>query len=105
MYSKEDACYSFNCQIPFTQKEYKKKYKNCIEYMNDDVCPDKRSRRNALLVDPTDVAAIAEALVEVLRDAGLRADLAARGAARAARYSWERTARATLEAYHEVSNA
>ena len=60
---------------------------------------------DALLVDPTDVAAIAEALAGMLTDAGLRADLAARGAARAARYSWERTARATLEAYREVSNA
>ena len=32
----------------------------------------------------------------------LRASLAARGLERSARFSWERTARRTLEAYHRV---
>jgi glycosyltransferase involved in cell wall biosynthesis len=56
----------------------------------------------AVLVDPDDVAAIADGLAAVLTDGARRADLAARGTARAARYSWEATAHATLEAYREV---
>jgi len=57
----------------------------------------------AVLVDPVDVAAIAEGLAALLTDPALRKDLAARGKARAARYSWEATARATLDAYREVA--
>ena len=57
----------------------------------------------AVLVDPDDVAAIAEGLATVLTDDGRRADLKARGAAQAARYTWEATARATLQAYREVT--
>jgi glycosyltransferase involved in cell wall biosynthesis len=53
----------------------------------------------ALLVEPDDVAALADALARVLDDAGLRADLAAKGRARAAAFTWEATARATLDAY------
>jgi glycosyltransferase involved in cell wall biosynthesis len=57
----------------------------------------------AVLVDPDDVAAIAEGLATVLTDDARRADLTARGTARAARYTWEATARATLDAYREVA--
>jgi glycosyltransferase involved in cell wall biosynthesis len=57
----------------------------------------------AVLVDPDDVAAIAEGLATVLTDDVRRADLVARGTARAARYTWEATARATLDAYREVA--
>jgi glycosyltransferase involved in cell wall biosynthesis len=53
----------------------------------------------AALVDPLDVAAIAEALAAALTDDGLRATLAARGRERAADFSWGATARATLDAY------
>lgn len=53
----------------------------------------------ALLVEPQDVAAIAEGLARVLTDEALRAELATRGRARAAAFSWEATARATLDAY------
>jgi alpha-1,3-rhamnosyl/mannosyltransferase len=56
----------------------------------------------ALLIDPTDVPALAEALVRVWRDAGLRADLRARGLARAREFTWERTARLTLDVYRAV---
>ena len=42
----------------------------------------------ALLVDPTDQAAIADAVLAAIGDAGLRA----RGLRRAAEFSWERTA-------------
>jgi glycosyltransferase involved in cell wall biosynthesis len=58
----------------------------------------------AVLVDPGDVAAIAEGLANVLTDRALHDDLAARGRRRASGYSWSATARATLEAYREVAN-
>jgi glycosyltransferase involved in cell wall biosynthesis len=53
----------------------------------------------ALWFDPRDPDAIAAALARAARDPGLRADLAARGSARAAEFSWERCARAHVEAY------
>lgn len=56
----------------------------------------------ALLVDPDDVGAIAQALAAALTDDGLRATLVARGRERAAAFSWEATASATLEAYREA---
>ena len=59
----------------------------------------------AMLVDPDDVAAIAEGLATVLSDRALHEDLAARGRRRGAGFSWAATARATLDAYREVSNA
>jgi len=54
----------------------------------------------ALLVDPRDAVAVADAVDRVLRDPALRADLVARGRGLAARHSWERCAsltRAALE--------
>ena len=56
----------------------------------------------ALLVDPEDVAAIAEGLARALTDRSLRDELVAKGTARAARFSWEATARATLDAYRDA---
>ena len=53
----------------------------------------------ALLVDPADEAALGDALRRVLIDAGLRADLAARGLAQAANFTWQKTASQTCEAY------
>lgn len=58
----------------------------------------------ALLVDPDDAEATAEALGAALTDDGLRAALATRGAERAAAFSWAATARATLEAYREAAD-
>jgi glycosyltransferase involved in cell wall biosynthesis len=52
-----------------------------------------------LLVDPTDVEAIAGGLTRLATDAILRRRFAASGKARAAAFTWERTAQATLEAY------
>ena len=49
----------------------------------------------AVLVDPGDVDAIATALSELVADEDLRAVLSAAGVARAARFTWETTARAT----------
>ena len=56
----------------------------------------------ALLVDPLDVAGLADALARALTDEVLRADLAARGRERSAGYSWAATARATLDAYRDA---
>jgi glycosyltransferase involved in cell wall biosynthesis len=56
----------------------------------------------ALLVEPTDVAAIAQAMRRILADEALAADLRARGLARAAQFSWERTARETIAVYEQV---
>jgi glycosyltransferase involved in cell wall biosynthesis len=51
----------------------------------------------AILVDPTDVGALAEAIHRVLIDRALWKDLAERGLARAAQFSWRETAKGTLE--------
>ena len=56
----------------------------------------------ALLVDPEDVAAIAEELARVLTDRTLRDDLVTKGKVRAAVFSWQATARATLDAYRDA---
>jgi glycosyltransferase involved in cell wall biosynthesis len=56
----------------------------------------------ALLVDPLDEKAIGAAIVAMLTNEALRAELRAKGLARVAEYSWERTARETVEAYREA---
>jgi glycosyltransferase involved in cell wall biosynthesis len=56
----------------------------------------------AISVDPYDVDALAAAIGRVLGDAPLRAELRARGLARAAQFTWERAARETLAVYREV---
>lgn len=56
----------------------------------------------ALLVDPYSENEIADGLERVLGDATLAADLRARGRERAARFSWERSARAIHEGYMRV---
>nr|WP_129629338.1 glycosyltransferase family 1 protein [Candidatus Oscillochloris fontis] len=50
----------------------------------------------ALLVAPTDTAAIAASLLRLASDADLRDELRQRGSARAAQFTWERCARETL---------
>jgi glycosyltransferase involved in cell wall biosynthesis len=57
----------------------------------------------ALLVDPRDIGAIANALRRVLSDPWLRSDLRARGLARAQEFSWDRAARDTLAVYQIVA--
>jgi len=57
----------------------------------------------ALLVPPTDVAAIADALTRLVTDSALRADLARRGRARALQFTWERTAELMWEEYDLLS--
>lgn len=56
----------------------------------------------ALLVDPHDVPALADAIARVLGDRALADDLRTRGRAQAARFSWERTARETLAVLLDV---
>jgi glycosyltransferase involved in cell wall biosynthesis len=53
----------------------------------------------ALLFDPRNEVAIATALQRLLRDAALVETLRARGLERARAFTWERTARLTLESY------
>lgn len=56
----------------------------------------------ALIVDGRDPEALAEGLVALAGDARLRTGLVRAGRARAARYTWERCARATLTAYERA---
>jgi len=56
----------------------------------------------AVLFDPLDAEAMARAIGTVLNDAGLRADLKRRGVERAALFSWEQAAQATLRAYRRL---
>ncbi len=53
----------------------------------------------AAVVPPDDAGALRDALVPILDDAAVRADLVARGRTRAARFSWDATARETVAAY------
>jgi glycosyltransferase involved in cell wall biosynthesis len=56
----------------------------------------------ALTADPHDIGGLAAAIERVVGDAELRAELRRRGIARAARFSWQRTARETLAAYQQA---
>jgi glycosyltransferase involved in cell wall biosynthesis len=57
----------------------------------------------AVLVEPGDTGALGDALKLLLRDGPRRAELAARGPAVAAAYSWERAAQLTAAVYREVA--
>jgi glycosyltransferase involved in cell wall biosynthesis len=56
----------------------------------------------ALLLDPDDAAAWADALVRIGEDEALRADLVARGAAQARRFTWDATAAALEGVFRDV---
>ena len=56
----------------------------------------------ALLVDPSDVEAQADAILKIISDAHFRDELIKKGKARAALFSWERTARETLQVYESI---
>jgi glycosyltransferase involved in cell wall biosynthesis len=53
----------------------------------------------AVIVDGTDIEAVADGLTRLATDGSLRARLARAGRARAVRYTWEATAQATLAQY------
>jgi alpha-1,3-rhamnosyl/mannosyltransferase len=55
-----------------------------------------------ILVDPRDVDGLADAIRRLWDDEGLRTDLQARGPARARAFTWEATARGTLDVYAEA---
>ncbi|MFZ1404831.1 MAG: glycosyltransferase, partial [Anaerolineae bacterium] len=57
----------------------------------------------ALLVDPTRVDALAEALEQALDDQALAAYLRELGLQRAATFTWERCAQATLAVYQQAT--
>ena len=56
----------------------------------------------AILVDPRDIDAIAQGMLAIAGNASLRASLREKGRARAATYSWKRTAGLTLETYRTM---
>lgn len=59
----------------------------------------------ALVVSPGDVGALGDALARVLADASLAGRLSEAGRARAAAFTWQHTAEATLGIYREVLGA
>ena len=56
----------------------------------------------ALLIDPNDPIQLAEAILKVIRDSQLRQELIDKGKERTKLFSWERTARETLQAYRTI---
>jgi glycosyltransferase involved in cell wall biosynthesis len=59
----------------------------------------------ALLFDPESRIEMVRAMRDLLLDAELRARMERLGQQRASLYSWERTARKTLDVYYEVAGA
>ena len=59
----------------------------------------------ALLVDPRDPEAWAQAMTRVFEDANLRDDLRRRGALRVKAFSWEQSARNLLRVYQELESS
>lgn len=59
----------------------------------------------AVLVDPLDVAALANGIVRLVEDEQLRAQLRERGLQHAAGWTWERTAQATLAVLEAAAHA
>jgi glycosyltransferase involved in cell wall biosynthesis len=57
----------------------------------------------AILLDPDDTPGWTDAIVRVVNDDGLRTRLRESGLARAAVFTWSRTARTTMDVYHHVA--
>ena len=55
-----------------------------------------------LLVPPNDERALSEAIVRAWHDADLRANLSQKGKTQASQFTWERTARQTLQVYNHA---
>ncbi len=56
----------------------------------------------ALLINPDDVEELADAILQIISDSQLRAQLVKKGKDQASLFSWERTARETLQVYKSV---
>jgi len=56
-----------------------------------------------ILVDPNNTEQIAEALLRVIKNPALRAELSQKAVKRAALFSWSTTARQTLEVLQSVA--
>lgn len=56
----------------------------------------------ALVVDPDDVGALAEAMYRVLSDHGLRQELIQAGYQRVQQFTWDRAAKSTIDVFKEV---
>ena len=59
----------------------------------------------AILIDPSSAEALTDALRRILADEALAVDLAARGRARAAMFSWNRCARETIAVYQRCATS
>jgi len=59
----------------------------------------------ALLVDPREEGEIERAMSRLANEHALRAQLGERGRKRAARFTWERCAEATLEGLHALAGS
>jgi glycosyltransferase involved in cell wall biosynthesis len=55
----------------------------------------------ALLVPPTDVEQLAQALIDMLRDSDKRSHFSRTGLEHSSHFTWERTAQLTLEVYRQ----
>ena len=55
-----------------------------------------------IMVDPQDVDGLADAILRVLQDSELRQEMRKNGLERAKQFTWQQTARLTLQAYHEA---
>lgn len=71
--------------------------------LSDSSCFPEVAGDAAVLVSPTDARAWSEALVTILSDRALNDRLRERSLARAARFTWERTATETLRVYRAIS--
>lgn len=56
-----------------------------------------------ILVAPTDQKAVEEAILKIIQSPSLREEMREKGLIQAGRFSWERTARETLDVYREVA--
>jgi glycosyltransferase involved in cell wall biosynthesis len=57
---------------------------------------------SAILINPDNPLEIATAIYQVISDTSLRQDLITKGKKQAAKFSWQKTAQATIKAYHSL---
>jgi glycosyltransferase involved in cell wall biosynthesis len=59
---------------------------------------------SALLINPNDSMELADAMLNIVRDRVLRDNLIVKGKEQASKFSWRKTAKATLKVYCSVLN-